>query len=115
MGKLSKPWLNYKSHEEDVIIPKREYKTLRSYKKALLLLIFLGFSGGHRFYLYDEKRGWRILGGYSILIIAASFLKPFLVFAPYLVLLCYAISIILSDYSGLRQNVDRVNQEILND
>jgi hypothetical protein len=60
MGKLSKPWLNYKSHEEDVIIPKREYKTLRSYKKALLLLIFLGFSGAIDFIFMMKS----VVGGY---------------------------------------------------
>lgn len=115
MGKAAKTWLNYKSHEEDVIIPERRYKTRRSYKKALLFLVFFGFAGGHKFYLYDEKRGWRILVVYTLLIIAALFLKPFFVFATELVFICYAGSIILSGYPALRQHVERVNQELLND
>ena len=115
MGRNSKPWLNYKSDEADSSQPKRKYKTKRSYETALIMLILFGFAGGHKFYLYDEKRAWRIFGVYCLLIITASFLKSFLEFAPFIVLICYAASIIYSAYPTLKQDVERVNQEILND
>lgn len=115
MGKTAKPWLNYKSNEEDVTLPKRKHKTKRSYKKALIMLILFGFGGGHKFYLYDEKRAWRILGVYFVVIITASLLKPFLELAPLIAFICYASSIIYSAYPSLKHDVERVNQEIQND
>ena len=115
MGKSSRPWMNYKSNQPDATIPTRQYKTKRSYKKALMYLVFLGFAGGHKFYLYDEKQGWKIFGAYAFLILVASLLKPFLAATPFIVIFSLAVYIIYSAYPTLKQDVERVNQEIMND
>ena len=115
MGKNLKPWLNYKIDQADVIIPEREYKTKRSYKRALMFLIFSGFAGGHKFYLYDEKRAWNIFGGYIIVVLLANLLFPKVGLATIIVILCYVLVVIFKSYPVLKADVEKVNREIKND